>query len=327
MRGTSNGTSITYVGANTFKVGQVISVTGFTSGAYNVTNQTIVSATSNQFVVNTAIAVGSSTGTGIATLGSAQVLSALQPFLQSGVANLRPTDYIDVVCSQLTVNQQLRDSSSSPVSRDMIARIYLDESVPSRVISNTFQYNYPSDTLPNPIATGLTGAVINGGSNVVTLTVGDTSNLLVGRKVRITGVTTTTQLSGTAQVIQVTNPTTLVVAYPYPIATGTPGFSGALVTAFNPIESVLESQEVWDDDVNGVTPFVIYRQFQNPKQIRWSGKMPFGNLTFELYDDQGRSIQDLWSSAYPITDADPYNTGRGYANGTIWNCMLQVSED
>lgn len=327
VRAVGNVTSTTFFGTNVFKVGQVISVTGFATAGFNVTNATIISVTPNQFVTSSAIA-GVSIGTGIATLGSAPIITALQPYIVSGVANLRPMDYFDVVCNQLTINQQLRDTSSASNTRDMIARIYLDESVPSKIISNTYQYNYPSDTLPSPIpAISLTGAVINGGSNVVTLTVADTSNLAVGRNVVIKGVTTTLQLNGTAQVIQILSGTSVVVAYPYPIAAGTPGFSSATVTAYNSLSAVLESQAVWDDSVNGVTPFVIYRQFANPKEIRWSGRMPFGNLEFELYDDQGRSIQTLWNQAYPITTADPYNAGRGYANGSVWNATLLVSED
>jgi hypothetical protein len=323
--GTGGGV-ITVYGTNVFKVGQVVSVTGFTSAPFNFTNGTILSVTPNQFVVNVSV-VGVSVGTGIATLGSAPIITALQPYIQSGVANLRPMDYFDVVCNQLTINQQLRDTSSASNTRDMIARIYLDESVPSRVISNTYEYNYPSDTLPDPIATTLTAATINGGSNVVTMTVGSTANLVVGRNVVIKGVTTTTQLNGTAQVIQILSTTSVVVAYPYPITAGTPGFTSATMTAYNSLSHVLESQAVWDDNVNGVTPFVIYRQFQNPKEIRWSGRTPIGNLSFELYDDQGRSIQDLWNQAYPITPADPYNQGRGYANGSVWNATLLVSED
>jgi hypothetical protein len=75
--------------------------------------------------------------------------------------------------------------------------------------------------------------------------------------------------------------------------------------------------------VNGVSPFVIYRQFPYPKQIRWNNKMPIGNLTFELYDDQGRNIQDLWNSAYPPATPE----GLAYANSFVWNATMLISED
>jgi hypothetical protein len=51
--------------------------------------------------------------------------------LVSGVTRCRYTEYIDIVCSQLTYNQDLKDGSSDPIVRDMIARVYIeDESSP-----------------------------------------------------------------------------------------------------------------------------------------------------------------------------------------------------
>jgi hypothetical protein len=81
--------------------------------------------------------------------------------------------------------------------------------------------------------------------------------------------------------------------------------------------------------MNGVTPFVIYRQFANPKEIRWSGTQPLSNCVFSLYDDQGRSIQDLWNSAYPITNGGGTvnSLATRYANGFVWNITCLLSED
>lgn len=45
----------------------------------------------------------------------------------SGVTRCRYTEYIDIVCSQLTYNQELKDGSSDPIVRDMVARIYLED--------------------------------------------------------------------------------------------------------------------------------------------------------------------------------------------------------
>lgn len=47
--------------------------------------------------------------------------------LVSGVTRCRYTEYIDIVCSQLTYNQDLKDGSSDPIVRDMIARIYIED--------------------------------------------------------------------------------------------------------------------------------------------------------------------------------------------------------
>lgn len=44
----------------------------------------------------------------------------------TGVTRLRYTEYVDIVCSQLTYNQELKDGSSDPVNRDILARIYIE---------------------------------------------------------------------------------------------------------------------------------------------------------------------------------------------------------
>ena len=45
----------------------------------------------------------------------------------TGVTRCRYTEYIDIVSSQLTYNQDLKDGSSDPVVRDMVARIYIED--------------------------------------------------------------------------------------------------------------------------------------------------------------------------------------------------------
>lgn len=55
---------------------------------------------------------------GLQTAGTTQV---------SGVTRCRYTEYIDIVCSQLTYNQELKDGSSDPIVRDMIARVYIED--------------------------------------------------------------------------------------------------------------------------------------------------------------------------------------------------------
>jgi hypothetical protein len=44
----------------------------------------------------------------------------------SGVSRCRYTEYVDIVSSQLTLNQDLKDGSSDRVVRDSLARIYLE---------------------------------------------------------------------------------------------------------------------------------------------------------------------------------------------------------
>lgn len=151
-----------------------------------------------------------------------------------GVANLRPTDYIDIISPQLTYNQDLKDGTSAPTVRDMLVRIYLDDPTKSldRITTNLF-----------------TAA---GAAN--------------GSQVPVYDVTTFT---------------------------------------------------------NGCSPFTIYRQFAFPKQVQWNDTQPLGNITFEMYDDQQRNIQQLWAGTYPVTGT----TGRYYANSFVWNMTLLVTEN
>ena len=126
----------------------------------------------------------------------------------SGIVNLRWTEYIDIVCSQLTYNQDLKDTSSQQIVRDMLCRIYLDESVPSdATYMDDLQTFIAADpTLGSDYDTQLVGY---GGKN------------------------------------------------------------------------------------NGCRPFVLYRQFQTPKYIKWSKIQPVGQVQFEVYDDQGRCLADF----------------------------------
>jgi hypothetical protein len=55
------------------------------------------------------------------------VASSLQV---TGITKIRYTDYIDIVSSQLTYNQSLKDASSDPIVRDVLARVYLDTGSP-----------------------------------------------------------------------------------------------------------------------------------------------------------------------------------------------------
>lgn len=54
-------------------------------------------------------------------------LQTASTLIISGTTRCRYTEYIDIVCSQLTYNQELKDGSSDPIVRDMIARIYIED--------------------------------------------------------------------------------------------------------------------------------------------------------------------------------------------------------
>ena len=59
--------------------------------------------------------------------GTADWFSVAAQTLTGKVTRCRYTEYIDIVCSQLTYNQNLKDfSSTNGVSRDVLARVYLE---------------------------------------------------------------------------------------------------------------------------------------------------------------------------------------------------------
>ena len=163
-------------------------------------------------------------------------LAPAQNTARGGVANLRSTDFVDIVSPQLTYNQDLKDATSAPIVRDSLVRVYLDDTTKSlsRITTNLF------------------------------------------------------------------------TAAGAPNGTQVPQYD---VTSYT----------------NGSTPFTIYRQYPAPKQIKWDNTQPLGNITFEMYDDQGRSIQDLWEATYPA--GDPAIAGGYYANSFVWNMSLLISEN
>jgi hypothetical protein len=46
--------------------------------------------------------------------------------------------------------------------------------------------------------------------------------------------------------------------------------------------------------VEGVRPFVINRQYQNPRVMRWTAGSSIGTMDINLYDDLGRVLQYTW---------------------------------
>ena len=260
--------------------------------------------------------------------------------LVGGVPNLRAMDYVDLVCSQLTYNQELKDASSAPITRDMVARIYLDDPVPSNAFTTVT--NYSGTALSTLIITAIAGPTTTG-TYILTVTTAPATTIKEGDPVVVSGIGEPTQggFNARATVIGVPDRTLpnyqVEILYDSPPAIPTTGltYSGSSQAAFfSTVTTTSIPSGAWSNKVNGVSPFVIYRQFPYPKQIRWNNTMPIGNVIFELYDDQGRSIQDLWNSAYPITfplspvgGSVPGYTGSLYANAFVWNCSILVSED
>jgi hypothetical protein len=72
--------------------------------------------------------------------------------------------------------------------------------------------------------------------------------------------------------------------------------------------------------MNAVRPFILYRQFSTPKQIKWLPNTPVGQVQFDIYDDQGRSINEL------LLSANAGQVAPRYAVACDWNATLLVSE-
>jgi hypothetical protein len=72
---TGDGTTVTYTAANTFSVGQVVSITGLTTttgSSLNLSNQTITTASATQFTItNATVGTAAATQSGTATIQSA----------------------------------------------------------------------------------------------------------------------------------------------------------------------------------------------------------------------------------------------------------------
>lgn len=247
--------------------------------------------------------------------------TTLQATFTTGIPTLRPTDYIDLICNQLTYNQELKDTTSLPNSRDMLSRVYLDIDTPSQSLTQTNNY---SGTVIGQLVGTITAATGSGNIAVFTLNASPGA-IETGAYCVVSGIGGAVSYNGSGRIIAETivSPFTVTVEMTTQLS-GTPTFSGASkITLYDKIETISVPQMLWDDRINGVTPFVLYRQYPVPKFIRWNNKMPIGNLTFEMYDDQGRNIQNIWNSAYAPSSYDAFS----WANSFSWNATILVSED
>jgi hypothetical protein len=68
----------------------------------------------------------------------------------------------------------------------------------------------------------------------------------------------------------------------------------------------------------GTAPFIVYRQFQTPKQIKWDSNLPIGQLSFQVYDDRGNI---LTNGIDALGQAPFYDDQLG-----DWSISLLVSE-
>ena len=63
-----------------------------------------------------------------------------QTSLTSGVPTMLSTQFVDVVCEQLTYNQDVKDADTGTITRDVIARVYLTPDQTTPQVGTSFTY-------------------------------------------------------------------------------------------------------------------------------------------------------------------------------------------
>lgn len=75
----------------------------------------------------------------------------------------------------------------------------------------------------------------------------------------------------------------------------------------------------------GTQPYIIYRQFQTPKEIAWNAIMPIGGrISFQVYDDDGTLLEPL---EVIITPGSGGSTVSDYIGYTDWSMSLLLTEN
>jgi hypothetical protein len=86
----SNGTTVTYTASNRFSTGQIVSITGLSTAAFNLANVTIASATTQQFTVTnaaTGTAVTEAVGVAVVNVDTKELLLQMKA-LETATTNL-----------------------------------------------------------------------------------------------------------------------------------------------------------------------------------------------------------------------------------------------
>lgn len=86
----SNGTTVTYTANNRFSAGQIVTITGLSTSAFNLANVTIASATTTQFTVTnsaTGTAVTGATGQAVVNVDTKELLLQMKA-LETATTNL-----------------------------------------------------------------------------------------------------------------------------------------------------------------------------------------------------------------------------------------------
>jgi hypothetical protein len=50
----------------------------------------------------------------------------------------------------------------------------------------------------------------------------------------------------------------------------------------------------------GQRPATIYKQFRNPKLLRYIADVPVGQVDFQVYDSLGNPLDNVFNATYPL---------------------------
>jgi hypothetical protein len=147
----ASGTQVTYTASNSFTAGQLVSITGLSTTAFNLQNVAIHSATSTQFVVNSTVTgtavTGSTTGVAAAVLDTKELLLQMKA-IETATTNLS----LGKVVSEGLFQQSALTGIKNQIEQDIDALYDAIEGAAN--VTLTGAQTVTNKTLVSPILTG-----------------------------------------------------------------------------------------------------------------------------------------------------------------------------
>jgi len=109
-----------------FAVNGKVTTTGFSPAGFNVTSATITAIGTAAGTGQPYIRVTASATSFASTVGVINVAGTPLTIQQGGVPQMLSTKFVDIVCTQLTGDQGVKDCSTAQSVRDVLCRMYLD---------------------------------------------------------------------------------------------------------------------------------------------------------------------------------------------------------
>ena len=159
----ASGTQVTYTASNSFTPGQVVSITGLSTAAFNLQNVTVYSATSTQFIVNSTVTgtavTNSTTGVAAAVLDTKELLLQMKA-IETATTNMS----LGKVISEGLFQQSALTGIKNQIQND-IDDLY-DAIAGASNVTLTGAQTVSDKTLVSPILTGTpTAPTASSGTN------------------------------------------------------------------------------------------------------------------------------------------------------------------